>query len=148
MRYDRAMRIRTITDLAAPPDRVWATLVDFAGHDDWNPLIGNIRGRCEPGATIRFNLRVGPVPVRVSAEILVVDPERELSWIGPAPRLLRRPVHGTHYFRLSPCGTGTRLEHGEDFAGSLVPARWQRAEQFLEPRYAALNHALDRATRG
>jgi hypothetical protein len=141
------MIIRTITDLAAPPDRVWATLVDFAGHDRWNPLLKHVRGKCEPGAIVHFTLHVGPAPARASAEILGVEPARELRWIGPAMHLARRAFHGTHYFRLTAHGTGTRFEHGEEFGGAMIPARWQRAERWLEQRYAALNHALDRETR-
>ena len=138
------MEIRTYTDIAAPPERVWAVLADFAGYERWNPVFRRMTGRCEPGAAIRFVVAGGPAAVPITAEIVVVEPGRELRWVGPAQRWLRRVALGSHWFRLEPTEHGTRLEHGETFRGAAIPARWPRFERWLGGQYARVNDALRR----
>jgi len=139
-----AVEIRTYTDIAAPPEQVWAVLTDLEDYDRWNPVLRKMRGRCEPGATIRFVVAGGPAPVPISAEIVVVEPARELRWVGPPQPWLRKLVSGSHWFRLEPTEHGTRLEHGETFRGAALPARWGRFERWLGARYDAVNEALRR----
>jgi hypothetical protein len=51
--------------------------------------------------------------------VTVAEPGRELRWRG---RLLMPYLFdGEHYFILDPAPGGTRLRHGERFAGILVP---------------------------
>ena len=138
------MEIRTYLDIAAPPSRVWEVLTDFAGYDSWNPLLRHVRGKPEVGSTVRFDAVVGKAKIPLTAQVMIVEPERELMWIGPAaPRLLRKVVSGSHWFRLSPTASGgTRFDHGEVFRGLAVPARWDRFERFARPGYEAMNRAL------
>lgn len=139
------MEIRTFVDIAAPPARVWSVLTDFASWDRWNPLLGRVRGRPEIGATVRFSATVGRAKVPLTAQIMILEPEHELMWVGPAaPRLLRKIVSGQHWFRLTPTATGTRFDHGEAFRGLAVPPRWDRFEQLARPGYEAMNKALKR----
>ena len=140
------MQVQTFLDIAAPPARVWAVLADFAGWDRWNPVLTRVRGRLEVGAHVRFRVATprGPA-LPISAEIVIVEPGRDLTWIGPAaPRWLRKVVAGEHWFRLTPIATGTRFDHGERFTGAALPARWDRFEQMLTASYDAMNRALAR----
>ena len=144
-RYLRAVEIRTYVDIAAPPHRVWELITDFAGWDRWNPLLRRVRGRPEVGATVRFTATVGRARLPLTAEVLIVEPERELMWVGPAaPRFLRKVVSGQHWFRLAPSASGTRFDHGEVFYGLAVPPRWDRFEAMARPGYEAMNRALKR----
>jgi hypothetical protein len=139
------MEIQTFIEIAATPQRVWSVLADFAGYDRWNPMLKKMRGKPQVGSKIRFALAAGPVPVRFSAEVVTVEPGRELVWIGPAsPRALRRVVSGEQWFRLTATAGGTHFEHGEIFRGAAVPARWDRFESALTPAYDAMNRAIKR----
>jgi hypothetical protein len=138
------VEIRTFVDIAAPPDQVWSVLTDFAGYDRWNPLLRRVRGRPEVGTTVKFRAVVGRAPVPLTAQVVIVEPGRELMWVGPAPRWLRRVASGAHWFRLAPIAGGTRFDHGEVFRGLAVPARWDRFESFARPGYEAMNAALKR----
>lgn len=139
------MEIRTFVDIAASPARVWEVLTDFAAYDRWNPLLQRMRGRAEVGTTVRFSAKVGRAALPLTAQIMILEPEHELMWVGPAaPRLLRKIVSGQHWFRLSATATGTRVDHGELFRGLAVPARWDRFEQLARPGYEAMNKALKR----
>jgi hypothetical protein len=46
-------------DIAAPAERVWEVLVDFAAFPAWNPFITQAEGRLEVGG--RLTLRMQPV---------------------------------------------------------------------------------------
>ncbi len=139
------MEIRTTIDIAASPARVWELITDFAGWDRWNPLLRRVRGRPEVGSTVRFSATVGRAHVPLTAQVMIVEPERELMWVGPAaPRILRKVVSGSHWFRLAPIAGGTRFDHGEAFRGLAVPPRWDRFESFARPGYDAMNRALKR----
>jgi len=137
------MQVRTFRTIDAPADLVWSILVDFAGHDAWNPLLRTIRGRCEEGARLTFRIRAGRAELPADAEIVVVSPGRALRWIGPAKRWARRAMSGEHYFELTPLGTGQcRLEHGEQFTGIFAPRRAAWLVARLRPLYDAFNDRL------
>lgn len=46
-------RVRTTIDIAAPPERVWSILTDFAAHPQWNPFITAIWGELKTGGGCR-----------------------------------------------------------------------------------------------
>jgi hypothetical protein len=144
------MEIRTFIDIAAPPHRVWSLLADFAGYDRWNPMLKRMRGAARVGSTVRFAVTAGPLPVPLSAEVITVETDRELAWLGPArPKALRRVISGEHWFRLTPTtgpdgAVGTYFEHGEIFRGAVMPARWDRVEAAMRPVYEAMNRAVKR----
>jgi hypothetical protein len=139
------MQIRTFQTIDAPAELVWSLLVDFAGRDAWDPMLRSIRGRCEEGARVTFQLRLGPVNAPVDAEVLVVSPNRALRWVGPYRQLARRIASGEHYYELTPLGpTQCRLEHGEEFTGALVPRRATWLAARLRPLYEAFNRRLAR----
>jgi hypothetical protein len=136
------MHIRTSIHIAAPRDRVWALLADFAGYDRWNPLCQQMRGDCAEGARVRFGLALGRVRAPITVEITTLVPGRELRWTGPGSKLLRRVASGEHFFVLHDRDGGTYLEHGEVFRGVLGVGRWLGGEKLLAPSYEALNRAL------
>ena len=113
-------RIETTATIDAPPERVWEVLTDLDAMDEWNPFIVEAQGK--PAVAERLRIRVAPPgkrPATFTPVVLTADRPRELRWRGtlPIPGLFA----GEHYFVLEPTGTGTRLRHGETFAGLLVP---------------------------
>lgn len=137
----RMIRLETTAFLPAPPAAVWAVLTDFPGYGSWNPGMTDGTGSAAPGATIGFTVAAPDGSGRrypMKARIVELDAPRALAWRGGMWPLLV----GRHYFRLEAEGDGTRLIHGEDFAG-LYPWWVGRARiEGFRPYYEAMNHGL------
>lgn len=134
--------IRTEITIAATPDKVWAALVDFAAYPQWNPFVRSVAGEARQGA--RLVVAVAPPGGRgmtFRPQVLTAEPGRELRWRGslPVPGLF----DGEHYFRLEPAGAGaTRLVHGEQFSGLLVPLMARNLDGGTRNGFALMNEAL------
>ena len=139
------MDVYTEIEIEASTAEVWQVLTDFPGYADWNPVIRRIRGRAQVGQKIVLGLAAGPVTLRIDAEVVIADPERELRWVGPAFAPMRRIASGSHYFQLTPLGDAScRLIHGEQFSGLLVPTQLPPVENRIQRMYEGLNRALAR----
>ncbi|MGH3033145.1 MAG: SRPBCC family protein, partial [Gaiellaceae bacterium] len=86
-------------EIAAPPERIWEILTDFASYPDWNPFIRRISG--EPTVGSRLEVRIEPPDSRgmtFKPTVIKAEPTRELAWLG---RLLLPGVFdGEHHFEL------------------------------------------------
>ncbi|WP_424216497.1 SRPBCC family protein (plasmid) [Streptomyces sp. BI20] len=107
--------------LPASPEEVWEVLVDLDSYAEWNPFIREASGTVAVGERLR--LRMFPEngrPTSFTPKVLVAEPGVELRWVGNL--IVPGVFDGTHHFRLHATGDGgTRLEHGEEFRGLLVP---------------------------
>jgi hypothetical protein len=123
-------------DIAAPAERVWEVLVDFAAFPAWNPFITQAEGRLEVGGRLTLRMQ----PVGGSAVILrptvveVVDGQR-LRWRGRlgVPRLFDATI----------CSPWSRVLPGHDsnskssspvcscpsFSGRWTEARCRRSRR-------------------
>ncbi|GAA4982734.1 SRPBCC domain-containing protein [Pseudonocardia tropica] len=111
-------RVETTTDIDAPPETVWSVLT--APDRGWDPFFVRLDGRFAVGDRLRVRLSDLGGGLRFRPVVVVADPPHELVWLGRL--LLPRLFDGRHGFRLDPLpGGGTRLHHGEDFRGLLVP---------------------------
>jgi|GEM_PF-1233894 len=131
-------------ELAASPAVTWALLTGTAAWPAWSPNWRGLRGVLQPGE--RAFLDVIPqrpwLPASYPIHVDTVDAERELCWSGPttAGRWLLR---ASHQFLLSPLPQGgTRLVHGEQFTGPLVPLVWPLLGPLVAWGHGALNEAL------
>jgi hypothetical protein len=112
--------VRTSLTIAAPPDRVWAVLTDFAAYPQWNSVISRVRADVRAGGRIKFRIKIERSPtLAFDALILRCEPGRELAWRGGAP-LVPALAWGEHWFRIAPAGEGSELTHGEEFGGLLA----------------------------
>jgi predicted N-acetyltransferase YhbS len=138
-------RIETTVTIAAPPERVWAILTDFAHMPDWNPFIRAIGGPLQVGGRLSVLIvPPGRSAMRFRPRILVADPGCELRWRGSL--LVPGLFDGEHYFLLQPDGArGARLVQGEIFTGLLV-GMIMRAGMLAATRagFEAMNQALKR----
>lgn len=139
------MSIQTEIEINATPDQVWAVLTDYAAYPEWNPTVPRISGDPRVGGRVRFRVRGRHVSIPANAEYVVVDPGRELRWIGLAPPIARIPFHGVHYFLIEPLpNQRVRFVHGEDFGGALMfLLRSLLVSELTEP-YHDMNRALKR----
>ncbi|MEV0366733.1 SRPBCC domain-containing protein [Nocardia fusca] len=137
------LEIDTHIDIAAPPERVWEILADFATYHEWNPFFVDARGQAEPGRELvlhtRFSARLEPRPFPVV--VREVDAPHHLRWGGQLgiPRL----ANGDHGFDLTPVDHGTRVHHNSRHQGLAVPLLRPLMTR-LTPRYHELNAALRR----
>ena len=136
-------RIATSVLIAAPVERVWSVLMDFAAYPSWNPFIRSLSGDTAPGS--RLNVTIQPVGGKVmsfSPKVMVCERGREFRWKGRV--LLPGVFDGEHHFQLSSLNaTSTTFAHGEEFTGILVPfvmrgSMWSGTEA----GFAAMNQAL------
>lgn len=135
MRYD----VRTETFIAAPPERVWAELVDFASWSSWNPFIVSMSGEARLGTPVVLKARSPDGRVfGFRSRLDTVVEARELSWTGGVPGVFG----GRHWMRLTPVDGGVRFEHGESFRGLVVAIMGAKGMGELVPAYDAMNAAL------
>jgi hypothetical protein len=135
-------RIETAIEIEAPPASVWAVLTDFEAYPEWNPFIRRARGAFAKGA--RLEVLIEPPGGRAMTfrpRLLVVEPERELRWIG---RLVMPGLFdGEHLFRIEPLEEArVRFRHEETFGGVLVPLFWKNLEPRTRRGFEAMNRAL------
>jgi hypothetical protein len=102
----------------ASPAAVWDVLTDFAAYGEWNPVVTIAEGPLEEGR--RLALRIAPsgrIAYVVRPRVSRVVPARELRWQRRMPLLSTEQV-----FELEAVPGGTRVTHGQEAWGPLVPA--------------------------
>jgi hypothetical protein len=124
----------------APPDRIWAILVDGAHYPDWDSGVVSVDGRIAAGETIKVVSAASPgrtFPVTVSE----LSPPSTMTWSGGMPLGLFK---GVRTFSLAPAGDGTTQFHvREEYSGPLLPLMW-RSMPDLGPSFAQFASGLKR----
>jgi hypothetical protein len=112
-----ARRVHAERTIAAPPDRVWATLVDLPSWRSWNPAIVSVSGEITPGGTVRLVATVDPKRTFV-LRVTELVPPRRMVWASGMPLGLFR---GTRSYTLTPAGdAGTDFAMTEVYTGVLA----------------------------
>lgn len=142
----RARTIATETTIAAPPERVWAVLTDFAGYGGWNPYLVRVEGQPRGGEDIVVHARPSPDAEVLVQTIQVVSAAFPvMRWEGGAPD--RSQFKGDHWFVLEPAGAGaTRLRHFEHFTGSKADALLAAYSGMIQANFERFNGALRSAS--
>ncbi len=113
--------LTTEIDINAPAERVYSALADLASYPGWNPMIIKAEGELRPGA--RLKVRYEPPGSRghtYRPKLLVVEPGRELRWLG-WPRF-PGVFDSEHYWSMEGRPDGvTRLRHGAAVYGLAAP---------------------------
>jgi hypothetical protein len=140
--------IDTQIDIAAPAERVWQVLTDFASYPQWNPFLRQVSGEAKVGA--RLDVRAQPPggqPRTFQATVQRLEPNRELAWMG---RLLMPGLFtGVHSFDLESLGPAhVRLHHRERFTGLLVPLVLGRLGTTIRQGFEEMNRALQARAEG
>lgn len=107
------MIISSVTEIAAPPIKVWRVLSDFAAYPRWNPY-RQVSGEAALGAKV--TLLIGPKPERrrrIPATIKIYEPGHRLAFQTGRP-LLGRAMES---FVVEPGRRGTRLVHTAEMKG-------------------------------
>jgi hypothetical protein len=126
-------------EIAAPPQAVWAVLVDLSRYPDWNPVFREAAGEIATGKRIRLR-SVHPANGRmmtVKPKIVSADPGTELRWASSLPGI----ISGEYSFRLTAADGGTRLVQSESFRGLLVPFSGKVLDR-VQASFRSLNEAI------
>lgn len=101
----------------APPERVWAALVDGAAYKDWNPEIIAVEGQMKNGERIAVQVRLGSGATRkMSMRITAFDAPRRMEWTGGLPFGL---FVGRRTFSVAPNGEGSEFRLHLTMSGPL-----------------------------
>ncbi|WP_353952446.1 SRPBCC domain-containing protein [Knoellia sp. S7-12] len=134
----REQRVERSVDIAAPPEKVWSVLTEFAAYPEWNPFMREASGTPKEGEKLRIVLNSGDSEMTFTPTVLAAEPGKELRWLGRVfvPGLL----DGEHSFTLTPIPGGVRLTQSETFSGALVPFFGGSID--VGDDFAAMNRAL------
>lgn len=137
-------QIETRASMESSAAEVWAVLLNFDRHPDWNPFIRHIEGKAVEGEHLRVRVQpVGASEMAFKPRVMVAKHPQELRWKGKF--LMPGLFDGEHYFQLSQDGErGVTLVHGERFSGLLVPLFRARLDATTRPGFEAMNQALRR----
>ncbi len=141
----RPYTLEASIQINATPERVWAVLTDQAAYPDWNPFIVSSTGRIHVGATLTNRMHDATGDTTFTPTVLVVEPGRELRWIGRVgPGGI---FDGEHTFTITQVRPGVVLfTQREDFTGVAVPfyQHWLHTDTL--PMFRAMDAALARET--
>jgi hypothetical protein len=134
--------IHTEIEIQAPADRIWRVLTDFAAYPEWNPFVRRVVGEIKVGSRLHvFAQPSGGKGMWFRPKVLVVDPCRELRWLGHlwVPGLF----HGEHTFVIESRGEGcARFIQREQFEGLLLPLLSKMLEVDTRRGFEEMNQAL------
>jgi hypothetical protein len=105
----------------APPEQVWAVLVDAAGYPSWDSGVDKVDGRIAAGEKITVHAAVNPgraFPVKVTE----FRSGQRMTWTGGMPLGLFK---GVRTFTLTPRGNATEFTVREEYTGPLLPLIWR-----------------------
>ena len=129
--------------IAAPAEAVWATLIDFTGWGEWNPLYVETAGALLVGTEITMTVQLaGMKPQHARATVRTLEPpaliEYAMSQLGGLLRAFR-------YIELIPTGAAScRVANGEIMSGPIgkLVARLMGAK--VREGLRGMNEALKR----
>ena len=113
--------IQTEIEIAAPAEKIWGVLTDFASFPQWNPFTKTAQGEPKPGNRLLVRIQPpGGMEMTFKPTVLKAEPNRELRWLGHL--LFPGLFDGEHYFLIEDHEEGgARFIQGERYTGVLVP---------------------------
>jgi hypothetical protein len=138
----RPFTLHTELVIDATPEQVWTVLADRQAYPEWNPFMVSSTGELTVGGKITNVLRdTKGAETKFTPTLLVVEPNKELRWIGKVPP--GAIFDGEHSFRLEALPDGrTRLIQEEKFTGAAIPFTRSMLTKTIKPQFEAMNQAL------
>ena len=115
--------IQTEIKINAPAEKVWEILTDFESFPSWNPFVVRVQGDAKVDEALKLDVQLPKSRMlKLKADVLKVEPNKELRWAGGAPL---NSFRGEHYYIIESSGENKiRFIHGEHFSGFLVRLIW------------------------
>jgi hypothetical protein len=132
-----------VTEIAidATAEDIWKALTDFDSYPQWNPMIKRAHGELKEGERLRVRFEPdGSRGHTFRPRLMVVDPGRELRWLG-WPRFPGF-FDTEHYWTLGAMPDGkTHLLHGTVIHGLFAPLVGNMLERSSRGPFEAMNRA-------
>jgi hypothetical protein len=143
----RAYTLQASIQIAATPQRIWAILTDLSAYKRWNPFIIYSSGTLKVGATLTNRMRDATGVTTFTPVVQVIDPGRELQWLGSVgPGGI---FNGRHTFTIRQLAPDRVLfTQREQFTGVAVPFYQGRLHNDTLPQFQAMNAAIARLAAG
>lgn len=126
------------TVIAAPPDQVWAVLMDTEAYPDWNPVFVEVSNAYEEGGMVRNKVRDPDGKIlEMNATVRVLTPETELRQSGGVAGILTFD----HRWLLEEVEEGTRVTQYEVDRGIGL---WFWNSDWIEPAYQQVVERLEK----
>ena len=120
----------------APPEDVWAVLMDTEKYPEWNPVFVEVDGTFEVGASLANQVvEPGKDAVTMNATVKAIEPLKWINQGGGLPGV----ITFDHNYYLEAENGGTRVIQHEVDQGFYMYF-WDSS--WVEPAYASVNEAL------
>jgi uncharacterized protein YndB with AHSA1/START domain len=103
-------------DIAAPPQKVWALLVDVNAWSTWNTTIVRASGTVAPGEKVTLVSKLDPER-EFALTVAELETEKKLVWEDGMPMGL---FSGVRTYTLDATDAGTRFTMSEVFSGGMA----------------------------
>jgi uncharacterized protein YndB with AHSA1/START domain len=108
-------RVHTVIEIDAPPERVWAVVMDPRRLADWVTIhrrLGDVPARLRKGSTFEQTLNLRGAHLHVVWTVVDIDEPRRAVWEGHGPAHSRAAI----VYELHPDGEArTRFEYTNEF---------------------------------
>lgn len=109
--------------IPAPPAAIFALLSDASLHPviDGSAMVRGARGTSEPlelGSRFTMDMRLGPIPYRITNEVVEFEQDRLIAWCHPGKHRWRYELEPTEDAEGRPA---TLVTETFDWSTSLVP---------------------------
>ena len=122
--------------IAAPPEKIWAVLMDTGAYPDWNPTFVEVSGPYLVGTKISSRvMKPDGAFVEMRPTVKALVPNRELRQGGGLPGVLTY----NHSWILQPVEGGTLVRQIDVDRGGFL---WFWDSSWVEPAYRMANEAL------
>jgi hypothetical protein len=114
-----SFEVRQDVVIDAPPERVWAVIVDMPAYAQWNSQLAWLGGVPGPDAQLELRLSAaGNDPYEFKPRVSAWEPNVRFAWLARTG--LPRVFDGEHFFELERLeGNKTRLVNRERYSGVL-----------------------------
>lgn len=139
IQQDAPIKAHVQVQISAPPEKVWALLIDAASWPSWYPDIENVETPTSLAIGTRFTWKSGSTSIH--SEVHLFEPQHRLSWTGTA-----FPARAVHVWELEPTpGGGTLVTVNESMEGPLMKWLYPSAKlaEANADWLAALKHAAE-----
>ncbi len=134
--------VEAVTDLDAPPDRVFEVLTRTEAWPEWSSMLVFRGGRIAVGESVRLGLRTAAASYDFEARVTALEPGACFEWLAKTG--VPGVFDGRHRFALAALPGGrTRLRNVEVYTGALVPVISRLAMMRGAPEgFRAMNEEL------
>lgn len=121
--------------------KVWKALIELDQYKNWNPFIVWAKGQTQEHSLLNIEIKNRNKTIKFTPTITRLIENQYLEWLGKL--WINGIFNGKHYFKIESVGPNqTRLIHGEEFTGFLVPLLFNSIQQNTKNGFNAMNLAI------